>query len=269
MCSPKRHGFREAQVPLRARVARFFSRPPPARCSGRGRGPGWGLSVLAALLPGCGGMDFGGEIRVPVSQRHILKADQLTGRPINLPADRSFNIHVKKSSQDPGPAGEARGESDATADGRASCLAKAENGGSASAEFNIGHRIENLSSSPQCVVVELHFDLRQSISASPLPAPKTLAAGNVQLLVMDAGKRNLVKIAVVQVTSDEAAGTARTRDQRNIPVRFEPGQSYDIMLFGRVEAAAEADQEAVARLDLEGLRMHLTFSPADTQPAAD
>ena len=66
----------------------------------------FGLATLIAILTsGCNGGGFSGEIRVPLEQRHALTAASPATDRINLPGDRTFNIHQPISSRDAGPGG--------------------------------------------------------------------------------------------------------------------------------------------------------------------
>jgi len=229
------------------------------------------LGALVLLLGGCGGTDFGGEIRVPISQRHVLAAETPAHDQILLPGDRTFNIHLKTSSRNPGTDGTAHGDSDATPEGNAFCLAEAANGGSALAEFKIGHRIDHQTQRRQSVAIQVEFELEQSVEASRLPASDTLATGDLFLAVLDARKRPLANVPINQTTSDNAVGASLTTCRFNLPALFEPDQSYNIILFGKVGVSAAAAQQAAARLTVRGLKMRLTFAPApvETQPAGD
>ena len=227
------------------------------------------LWSLGGLLSGCGGgVDFGGNIRVPVEQRHVIAAGQPVGRPLSLPTDRPFNIHDKNSSQDRGSDGQARGESDADAQGQALALAEAGNGGSAVAQFRIGHRLDNQSGQTQAVAIQVQFDLTESIEASGLPKPETLAKADLHLLVLDSRNRTVAKLILVQTTSDAAVSQSSHPEHCTLTTKFEPNNSYDVVLFGRVEAGTAPGQEAAARIAVAKLKMDLTFSVAQTQPAA-
>jgi len=227
------------------------------------------LGALVLLLGGCGGADFGGEIRVPANQRHVLAADTPAHDQVLLPGDHTFNIHLKTSSQNPGTDGTARGDSDATPEGQAFCLAEAADGGTAQAEFKLGHRIEHESKNRQAVAIQVEFELEQSVEASRQPASDTLATGDLFLAVLDARKRPIANVPINQTTSDDAVGTSLTTCRFNLPVLFEPDQSYNIILFGKVQATAAYTQQAAARLSVHGLKMRLTFTPApaETQPS--
>ncbi len=230
------------------------------------------VGVVVAICLGlgaCGGSEFGGEIRLDVTQRHVRTETAPADAPLNFPADQPFAIHLKRSSQTPGPDGRARGESDATPDGGAFCLADAANGGSASAEFNLGHRIENRSSLAQAVSLTCDFDVEQVLDASDPPAPETIASVSLVLMVVDSRKHVVSRTQVAQAVSDSAAGKAASRDQRTVSLRFEAGETYDIMLFGKVDAATGSAQAATARLEVRGLRFRVAFSPLATAPTAN
>jgi len=224
------------------------------------------------LLAGCGGAEFGQDARVPAGERYILAAGSPAGASLNLPADRPFNIHVKQSSQDQGPTGTATSRSDATPDGKAFARAETADGGSAKAEFKIGHRIDNTTAATHMMSLDISFNLRQEIAASDVPAPATLAKAYLVLAVIDSHKRAVSNTVVVQGTSDDARGEAAFPQQRHLTVRLEPGESYDVVLFGLVESAAGEDQRAAARIEVEGLQMALAFTPtpgaSESAPAA-
>jgi hypothetical protein len=220
-------------------------------------------------INGCGNTDFGQDARVPVSQRHVLTAGSSAGAALNLPGSRGFNVHVKQSSQDKGAAGEATSQSDATPTGKALAQADAAKGGTAKAEFKIGHRIDNTSAVSQTVSAKISFNLRQAIEASEVPAPATLAKANLAMIVVDSHKRAVSKTTIVQATSDDASGTASMPQERHVTARLEPGESYDIVLYGTVEAAADDNQKSASRLEIDELKMTLTFAPIASQPAAN
>lgn len=229
------------------------------------------LAVVIGLICaiGCGNTEFGQDARVPVSQRHVLAAGSPTGAALDLPGDHGYNVHVKQSSQDKGAGGEATSQSDATPTGKALAQADAAKGGSAKAEFKIGHRIDNNTASSQVVSANISFNLRQAVEASEVPAPATLAKANLVLIVVDSRKRAVSKTTVVQATSDDAFGTANMPQERHVTAHLEPGESYDIVLYGTVEAASADNQKSAARLEIDELKMTLTFAPIATQPAAN
>jgi hypothetical protein len=229
------------------------------------------LAVVVGIIcvNGCGNTEFGQDARVPVSQRHVLAAGSPAGAALDLPGGHEFNIHVKQSSQDKGAGGEATSQSDATPTGKALARADTAKGGAAKAEFKIGHRIDNTTSSNQAVSANISFNLRQAVEASEVPAPDTLAKANLVLIVVDSHKRAVSKTTIVQATSDDASGTANMPQERHVTARLEPGETYDIVLYGTVEAASADKQHSTASLEIDDLKMSLTFAPIATQPAAN
>lgn len=220
---------------------------------------GWGAS-------GCGSGDIGADVQVSPDEM-AGPLGGVAGKTLALPGERPFNIHLKSSSQNPGERGRARGDSDARTDGEAFCLAESSNGGSATAEFRLGHRIITAGGSPSRVAIQLEFDLRQSLQVSAPPTPKTLAGVSLQVLVLDAHRRVLARPPLILTTSDEGVESAAETHHRNIAITLDPNQTCDIMLYGKVDAAAAEGQDATARLDLRGLKMVLDVQPVTSQPA--
>lgn len=226
------------------------------------------LPVLAAgLLAGCGTGDVGAEIEVSPDEVSGPPAGG-TGGSLRLPDARPFNIHLKSSSQNPGEAGRGRGDSDAGPDGKAFCLAEGAAGGSATAEFRIGHRVIAPGEGSHRLAVQIEFDLRQALQASEPPDARTQAQLTLQLLALDGRRRVLARSALIAASSDESAGSASETHLRRLAFTLEPHQTCDIILYGKVEATSAPAQEASARLDVRGLRMALDFQPVATRPAA-
>lgn len=229
----------------------------------------WAVAMAIISAGGCGNGDFGQDARVPVSERHILSAGTPAGASLRLPEDRGYNIHVKQNSENKGAFGQATSRSDATPQGTALASVEVGNGATAKAEFKIGHRIDNSSPDIQNLTAEISFDLRQVVSASEVPAPATLSEAHLVLLVVDSHKRTVSKTTLVDATSDHAAGKASMPQTRHITARLEAGESYDIALYGTVEASSDQQQCSAANLELKDLKMFLTFAPAPPQAASD
>ncbi len=230
------------------------------------------LTGLVTLwIIGCGGEGFGGEVRVPLEKRHALATETPTAGEVRLPGDRTFNIHQPTSSRDAGPLGgtnNADSDSDASPEGNAFCLAKAANGGAASADFMLGHRIDNETNTRQTVGIQIEFELTQETHGPAEPAAKTLATGNLTIRIIDARRRPIATVPVAQVNSDSAVGSSLNTYRFSLSEVFEPHQHYSMLLQGNVKADADAGQEVSARLAVQNLRMRLTFSPAPPENAA-
>ncbi|NLX12779.1 MAG: hypothetical protein GXY44_03880 [Phycisphaerales bacterium] len=230
------------------------------------------IVVLSAscMLCGCQDNRSSLQIRVPLDRQYIL--DDPSERPIkvSLPMDQPFNIHTKRSNQNPGLDGTAQGHSDATAAGRASCSVEAANGGSALAEFTIGHRIANQTDYFQNLSVELDCRWQHALHTSTDPTADTIARADLQILVLDAKGKILATIPALKTDSDQIQASAELLDHRKLSVSLEPKLRYDIILTGKVEAQSAAGQEASARLEVNDLKINLSFCSEQkeiTQPA--
>ncbi len=233
--------------------------------------PAIGLTALLCLVPcGCGGGSYNAEIRVPLNERHELSTGISSAEAIRLPGDRTFNVHQKTSGQDKGPVGNARGDSDASPDGNAFCEARASNGATAQADFILGQRLENESDRRLAAGIQIEFELQHEIRGPSVAAPKTLATGGLNIVILDGRKRAVSTVPVAQINSDSAMGSSLNTHRFNLPAVFEPRQSYSIILQANVTSEADAAQEVLARLQVRNLRMELTFAPAppDSKPAA-
>ena len=220
------------------------------------------IVVLATGLILCGCQDNRAslQLRVPLDRQYVLS--EHSDRPIlvSLPGDQPFNIHIKQRSENPGYEGSAESESKANADGKALCSTEVANGGSATAEFTIGHRIANQTDHPQSLAVELDCQWRQSLQSSTDPEADTIARADLQILVLDAKGKILATIPVLKTDSDQARASAELHDQRKLSISIEPQTRYDIILTGKVEAQSAAGQEASARLEINDLKINLSFT---------
>ena len=162
---------------------------------------------------------------------------------------------------------DAKSDSESTPDGTAFCEAKAANGGTASADFLLGHRIENETAARQNAAVQIEFEMTQELRCSDKPAPKTLATGTLNVQILDGHKRSLATVPVAQINSDNAVGSSLNTYRFNLSAVLDPRQNYSFVLQGSVKADGDAGQEAFIRLAVRNLRMRLTFSPAPPESA--
>lgn len=227
----------------------------------------WILVTAVPLVAGCGGSGFSGQIEVPPDRRMVISQDSGATVDLHLPADSPFNIHLSRSSQDQSAAGRASGQSAAAPSGEASAEATASAGGSASAEFTLGHRIDNRGKTAQAVTCEVAYGLKQELSASREPAPKTIASLNLRIVVLDLRNHIVAEVPLVQAISDGFRGASEMNERRSLTFEFEPEQTYDVLLVGKVDAATDAAQEASGSLKLTGVKMHIRTERVATRPA--
>jgi len=221
--------------------------------------------VVGLWLTGCGGLDMGSEIRVPIGQRHEITRLVSGKAMFNLPGDHVFNIHLKTSTQNPGPNGTARGDADAGEDGSAYCLAEATNGGQAAAEFRLGQRLANRTGQVLIATIEADCRLDCRMQASEPTGPETLAETVLHLVVLDGHRRTLADVPLKNLTSDSGLGRASTTERHTLRVRMEPNQRYDVFLLGRTHARTGADRQARVRMDVRELQMRIRVQPERTR----
>ncbi len=226
-----------------------------------------GMMMAALLAGGCGGAGFSGNIEVPPDRRMVIQQDAGASMALQIPSDSPFNIHLSRSSQDQGASGKASGQSAAKPSGEASAEATASAGGTASGEFTLGHRVDNRSRTPQAVACDLEYQLTQTLSASRQPGPKTIAALSLRIVVVDARNHIVSEVPLVQVTTDGFNGTSEVSERRTLSFEFEPEQTYDVLLVGKVDAASEQAQDASGSIKLTGVKLHIRTEPAATRPA--
>ena len=229
---------------------------------------GWsaGVSLLLSVW-GCSGGELGPSARVPADQRHTLRGGAAAMSELTLPGSSGYNIHLKRSSQDPGANGLAESKAETDTAGAASCRARAARGGTSWAEFKIGHRIDNLSASPQRAEIDVTFGLEHEIDGGPTPAAESLSKAELVLAVVDSRKHEVHRTSLLAVTSDAASGQGSENRQRRLSALLEAGESYDVVLYGRVDATAAEGQETSAALALKGLTMRMSFISSASRPA--
>ena len=224
------------------------------------------VAMMASVLSGCGMNDAGLDVQVAPAE--IPDAAVAGGASLVLPTARPFNIHLKNSTQTPGADGKARGDSDASPDGQAFCLADAGNGGTAGAEFKLGQRIQTGEGAAYRAAIRIEFQVRQSTQTTFQPLPKSVGTGSLEVLVLNSRRRVLAHSSLATFTTDDSVGSAVETHERTLSVILEPHDTCDILLFGKVEASAAQGQETTVRLDLRQLKMTIDLQPAATQPSA-
>lgn len=223
--------------------------------------------TLIVSVWGCSGGELGPAARVPADQRHTLRGGAAAVSELTLPGGTGYNIHLKRSSQEPGANGVAESKAETDTAGAASCRARAARGGSAWAEFKIGHRIDNLSNSPRRAEIEVAFSLEHEVDSGATPVAESLAKVELVLAVVDSRKHEVHRTSVVAVTSDAASGRGSEKRQRQLSAMLEPGESYDVVLYGRADATAAEGQETTATLAVKELTMQMRFTAAASRPA--
>lgn len=228
----------------------------------------WGLGAyLAVVLCGCGG-GFGSStvVQVPAEQRQILDASAF-GKTILLPKQQPLNIHLKQSSQNPGPGGKARGAAEANGWGDASCSAVVGDGGAAAGEFHIGQAMDYAGDVPSKANVKVSLKLLYELAAEPV-APANTAQLGITVLVRDSSGHVSAKVVLANLSSDDAPGKAVVTDSREVSLTMYPHESYQVVVVGVVNAASGLQGAATARVELKNLEIALSLAPVPTTTSA-
>jgi hypothetical protein len=213
------------------------------------------------MLIGCGEKEFGMQLEIPEQDRMLVSQPLPEGLTIRFP-NTPFNVHSRQSAQTPGAAGEARGDSNATADGKASCRARAGNGGSAWGEFQLGEALRNAGASAVRMTVKLDLEYSHEAKADPYDAKETLADLTLKVFLKDTQGKVLHQEVLDSLSSDQAPGEQTSRQQLAFEAILAPEGAYDLVLAGRASAASETGSEAVARIQVQQFRAELQFAPA-------
>lgn len=226
------------------------------------------LGCWLGLLIGCGQDEFGMEIEIPDQDRMVVTHPVREGQTVRLP-DAPFNVHSRRSAQTPGATGQARGDSDAGADGKAACRAEASEGGSAWGEFQLGHALRNAGAAPVRMTVLLDLDYSLKASATPADAKDTLAGLTLKIFLKDTQGKVLHHEVLDSLSSDEASSQQSNRPQVAFEAVLLPEAAYDLVLAGRASARSEPGSEAAARIEVRQLRVELEFASTTEKRTAE
>ncbi|MFQ6048833.1 MAG: hypothetical protein ACE5K7_05665 [Phycisphaerae bacterium] len=225
-------------------------------------GARWAVVAAWCLwLAGCGQREFGLQVRIPAEDRLTISQAVQQHLTLRLP-DQPFNVHLKQSGQAPGPAGQARGESDATADGKAFCRAVASDGGTAWAEFQLGHALENRGQAPLQATIRISVDYAHQAVANPTEAPETLATLALKLYLKDSVGRIVHRQMLAELTSDEGPSNRAGQQRIEFDASLQPGLGYDLILAGRASARSQPHSSASAEIQIRQLTAELLCRPA-------
>jgi len=225
-------------------------------------------STMMISAGGCGGSEFGTAVDVPPAQRHKLPATLKPGTVIKLPSGQPFNVHDKQWNSTPGQDGQANPSADATAKGTAFCKADGANGGTAWAEFQLGHCIDNHSGKPISAELRMTIDYEHACQITD-GAVKTASQYAIKAFVKNTAGKVLQTLPLATHTSDDGrvswSGTERTITE----VTMQPGLGYYVVLAGRAEANSHAKTSASAHIKVKSFALEILCKPAAaTAPAA-
>ena len=211
-------------------------------------------TVFGSILAGCGGAEFGESVSVPQEQHASLLDDFALGKPLVLPGDTAFNVaDAQRSSTAAG-----RAESNADPSGSAHCVASAAGVGTATAEFQLGHALDNRGRNPLKVTVRMDVEYECRLESDPADTSKPEDQLGLRVFVRDSDQR--IPHRMMLSDAGSLAGPRRWsgRQSPSFDVTLEPGLAYYFVLAGRVAVTGTETTPTSARIDVRSLKMELT-----------
>ena len=210
--------------------------------------------VAAALVSGCSQAEFGESVMLPPAKHATLLDDFAAGTPLSLPADGSFNL----TDSQRGATAAGRSESGAQAAGTAHCQAEAAKEGTANAEFQLGHVLDNRGPEPLAVTVRFDVDYACSLHGAPADMVTADDLLGLRVFVRDSDHRVLKKMVLADAGSRVGPDRWSGRQQPAFDVTLQPGLAYYFVLAGRVAVTGTEAGHAAAGIDIKSLTLELT-----------
>ncbi len=209
-------------------------------------------TVLA--LPGCSDVEFGEAVSLPQERHGSLLDGFAAGKPLELPSDTAFNLADSQRSSE----GTGRAESSADPAGSAHCFASADGIGTGTAEFQLGHVLDNRGQNPLHVTVRFDADYECRLDGDPEDRSKPEDQLALRVFIRDSNRRKLNDMVLTEAGSLAGPNRWSGRQSPSFDVTLEPGLAYYFVLAGRVTATGTETASASARIDVRSLKIELT-----------
>jgi len=215
------------------------------------------FATLLAGAVGCGGSGAAATLSARPVPLELTRPEPQT---IRLPADKPFSITLAPSTRSPELTGRASARSKADKHGTADATAEVEDGGKASATFQLGHALANDTERMLDLEVSVKAHYVCSVSADTNDLP--LATIHVNLYMRDDRSRTPLQFVMVNHGSDR--GTAKIDDSRRVSftTTLGAGRTAYIFVAGEVRIEAEGGHTAGGSIALDGLEMEIKTRPA-------
>lgn len=216
---------------------------------GNRRFGGFALTVLLAMLTGCGGGGFGESVAVPQENRAVISGGLSPGERVTFPSDKPFIIAESARES----TGKGVADADSSDDGSGSCHIKSTANDSASGEFQLGHVVYNDTDQPLDVSVLFDFEYAfEILDAGPKSRlPDTVG---LKIYVKDSDQVVLHRRTILEQGDGLTAWKGAGRESPWFNVTLQPRLAYNLVLAGKLAADAEEDGKPVeAKLSVSGL----------------
>lgn len=216
------------------------------------------LVPWVVLAAGCSGNGVGSELKARPRPRP-LEAEK--GRVVRLPQDEPFSIALAPSQEAPGLGGEARAEARASREGSAEATAEVKNGGSAQAEFQLGHAFRNDSDRQVELQVRVRCGFETAASADP-PGPLPDARVELRLYARDDRNRLVRNIGLTGHSTENGAASSTDSKDVVFGLALGPGEAVSVFVGGGVRVETREGRSARAAIKLTGLEMEVRTQAA-------
>lgn len=222
------------------------------------------LVVLGACFAGCSGGSMTSELAVKPEAHSISKPASST---IRLPKDEKYSIALAPAQKSPGLSGSADATAEAGRDGNANLIASVENGGTASATFQLGHAFTNETDRQMDLHIRLRFDYEYSAAAKPL-APSADGVLGVDVFARSTRGKLLKTIPVLNFSTAEGDVSSRGSKEAEFAVTLSPADGAIIFVGGNVQIATKDGHSANGAIKLTKLEMEIEPKAAPAVSAA-
>ena len=224
--------------------------------------------AVAALAPaGCSGAAVSSELAVRPEPRPLSRS---SGSVLRLPKDEKFAIALAPAQKSPGLMGTADATASASREGSAELSAEVENGGTASATFQIGHAFSNDSERQMDLNIKTRFDCEFRAETKPATQAED-ATLNLSIYARDGRGRLLKSIGVVQYSTVEGGLGSKSRRENDFTLTLGPSETVSVFVAGDIAINAKEGRSATAAMRLSGMELEIESKPAPaiatTKPA--
>ena len=217
------------------------------------------ILLLPTILTGCAAGGAGSELSARPAQPMNLPKE--ASQVIHLPQDSKFTIHLAPSNRAPALEGKAESQSEASPDGHARAVATVDNGGTAGATFQLGHAFQNTSDRQVDLKINFRFTYEYALTLEPRGSTPDVT---VSLGLFARGSRNqlLKSQSLMSVTTEVGAVTGKDAKDQQLTITLSPHESISVFVAGTVAIETKVDRKAAGSIQLSGLQMDLSVTPA-------
>ncbi len=213
----------------------------------------WCAMGLVLAVSGCNQQGFGESVTLTRADRGSVVDDFATGQPLRLPGDAGLNLADSQRSA----AGAGKAESSADGTGLARCAASADGVGTATAEFQLGHVLDNRGESalPVTARFDIDYTCRLQTDADDVSKPEDRLA--LRVFVRDSNKRVHRSMMLTDFTQFTGPREWSGRQSPSFDITMEPGLAYYFVLAGRTSVTGTDATASAAELDVTSMKIEL------------